>query len=77
MSGTWKSIIILVFVGSFIFGNSSLAQQNINLDWKVHDVGKARQLITNVGALWAASTDYPGLIYCEFPPNSSEEHIGE
>ncbi|MDZ7262951.1 MAG: hypothetical protein ONB16_00110 [candidate division KSB1 bacterium] len=55
----------------------TLFAQRTTLDWKVHNVGKVRQLITNMGALWAASTDYPGLIYCEYPPNSHEEHIGE
>ncbi|MFZ5517998.1 MAG: hypothetical protein ACOY90_15235 [Candidatus Zhuqueibacterota bacterium] len=54
-----------------------LSAQRAALDWKLHNVGRVRQLITNMGTLWAASTDYPGLIYCEFPPNSNEEHVGE
>ena len=51
--------------------------QRATLDWKLHDVGEARQLITNIGTLWTAITDYPGLIYCEFPRQSHEEHVGE
>lgn len=66
-----KTIFILLSTAITVFA------QRTTLDWKVHNVGKVRQLITNMGALWTASTDYPGLIYCEYPPNSHEEHIGE
>lgn len=51
--------------------------QQTNLDWKMHDVGKIRQVNTNMGAIWKAQTNYPGLIYSEFPPGSGEEHVGE
>ena len=51
--------------------------QRTRLDWKLHDAGQVRQLITNMGTLWASGTNYPGLIYSEFPPNSLEEHLGE
>lgn len=56
-----------------------LAQQ-VTLDWKLHDAGKIRQVITNTGGLNAKDDllfDFPGLINCEFPPNSREEHITE
>lgn len=66
-----KTIFVLLATATTVFA------QRTTLDWKVHNVGKVRQLITNMGALWTASTDYPGLIYCEYPPNSHEEHIGE
>ena len=38
-------------------------------------MGKVRQLVTNMGTLDPGDTDFPGLIYCEFPPNSNEEHL--
>lgn len=65
--------VILITV--FLF-QTSLAQR-ATLDWKLHDVGEVRQLVTNIGTLWTANTDYPGLIYCEFPRQSHEEHVGE
>lgn len=68
-------VVCILLMGNFLF-----AQQEVSLDWKLHDVGKVREFISNVGSLWptfALWTDYPGLIYCEFPPNQSEEHIGE
>ncbi len=49
------------------------------LDWKMHNVGKVRQLITNMGTLDDSHdrvrTAYPGLIFCEMPAGSNEEHI--
>ena len=67
-------IIAISLLGSTLFA------QQTTLDWKLHDVGKVRQFISNIGSLWPTghlSSDYPGLIYCEFPPNSGEEHVGE
>ena len=46
----------------------------------MHDVGQVRQFISNIGSLWptgALMGSWSGLIYCEFPPNSYEEHVGE
>lgn len=46
----------------------------------MHDVGKVRQFISNIGSLWPTGvlwSSWTGLIYCEFPPNSFEEHVGE
>lgn len=60
-----------------------LFAQITTLDWKVHDVGRVRQVVTNMGTIWAASfnypglANYPGLINAEFPPNSNEEHVHE
>ncbi len=74
-----RSIIILL-TGIFflVFFHSDMqAQEQVSLDWKVHDVGKVRQVVTNHGALWRGATSYPGLLYSEFPPGSFEEHIGE
>lgn len=71
-------ISISFIIGLLLFSiRPAFSQQNVSLDWKMHDAGKVRQVITNMGTLWKAQTDYPGLIYAEFPPNSSEEHIGE
>ncbi len=56
------------------------AQQQVTLDWKMHDVGKVRQFVSNIGSLWPTMvlwSSWTGLIYCEFPPNSYEEHVGE
>ncbi|UCE07455.1 MAG: hypothetical protein JSW07_05320 [bacterium] len=66
---------------SILFTYSSLfAQQQVSLDWKMHDVGQVRQFISNIGSLWPTGVlwgSWSGLIYCEFPPNSYEEHVGE
>lgn len=71
-----KRVFFIVFFVAVYFAQSSwLYAQLTNLDWKLHDVGKVRQLITNMGTLDQGLTDYPGLIFCEFPPNSSEEHL--
>ena len=67
---------LIQFIIIIVMSSSLFAQQS-TLDWKLHNVGQIKQLVTNMGTLWKASTDYPGLIYCEFPPNSNEEHIGE
>lgn len=73
---THKFIIILI---PFLFGTGSLHAQFVTLDWKMHDVGKVRQLITNMGT-WDESnedryTNYPGLLFAEMPAGSNEEHI--
>lgn len=53
------------------------------LDWKIHDVGMVRQVVTNIGGINASTgsydpiLDYPFLMNCEYPPNSQEEHIFE
>ena len=58
-----------------IIGISNLFAQYTTLDWKLHNVGKVRQVITNMGTMDKAATNYPGLINAEFPPNSNEEHL--
>ncbi|HKJ31981.1 MAG TPA: hypothetical protein VKA34_09135, partial [Balneolales bacterium] len=50
--------------------------QLITRDYKLHDVGNVRQIITNHGNLNKENTNYPGLINCEFPPHSYVEHLG-
>ena len=65
--------IILLIVCSPVYA------QFTNLDWKLHDVGRVRQLITNMGTIDNShenvKTTYPGLLYCEMPPGSNEEHV--
>ncbi len=70
-----KSYILIILL--FIFINQAQSQL-ARLDWKLHDVGAVRQVVTNMGTNWGTfSMDYPYLLYCEFPLNSNEEHIGE
>ncbi|MCK4577645.1 MAG: hypothetical protein KAU50_02570 [Candidatus Marinimicrobia bacterium] len=93
--GQWKTLIFigleLVFLTALVAHDpihhlektaADFAQQ-VTLDWKVHDVGKIRQVVTNTGGINAATGtydrlfDYHGLINCEYPVNSNEEHIFE
>ncbi len=70
-----------IFLFFFMLNSMNIfAQQNVTLDWKMHDVGKVRQFISNIGSLWPTGVlwgSWTGLIYCEFPPISFEEHVGE
>lgn len=71
--------LIVYFIVSAIFcvfiSDSLLAQAQYLLDWKLHNVGKVRQVVTNQGTMNKAWTKYPGLIMAEFPPGSDEEHV--
>ena len=67
-----NSIILCLLV---LFGTSPVFAQFTKLDWKLYNVGKVRQVITNQGTLNGGDTKYPGLINAEFPPGSFEEHI--
>lgn len=74
----WKTTL-LSFIGILCAGKTLLAQQTA-LDWKLHDVGRVHQVVTNTGGLNAKFDDlfdYPRLVNCEYPPNSREEHITE
>jgi hypothetical protein len=66
-----KLLVIFIFIASITYS------QKARLDWKIHNAGKVLQLVTNMGTLWRTETNYRGLIYCEYPPGSGEEHIGE
>lgn len=75
-----RKIAWFVLAFLLVFAGFSSAQQRVSLDWKMHDVGKVRQFISNIGSLWPTGYllgDFSGLIYCEYPPNSLEEHVGE
>ena len=76
MARTHQITIAAALTVLFLPAPPASAQQ-ANLDWKVHDVGRVRQVVTNMGTLWGALTNYPGLIYAEFPPGSFEEHVAE
>ena len=72
-----RFINFIIFI-CLIFSAPLFAQRQVSLDWKMHDVGKVRQFISNIGSLWPNGySDVTGLLYCEFPPNSYEEHVGE
>ena len=70
--------IFIQLIVILIFYSSAIAQYT-TLDWKLHDVGKVRQLITNMGTIdnthERIKTTYPGILYCEMPPGSNEEHV--
>ena len=67
--------VLRLFLLSAIGTSSLIAQYYTKLDWKLHNVGKVRQVVTNMGAMDKAATNFPGLIIAEFPPNSDEEHL--
>lgn len=73
MSQRYANYVILCLV-LFCSTNVVFAQFT-KLDWKVHNVGKVRQVVTNMGTLNKALTRFPGLINSEFPPGSDEEHL--
>lgn len=66
----FRCILFFLIIANAVFA------QRTTLDWKLHNVGAVKQVVTNMGTLWRAATDYPGLLYCEYPLNSNEEHIG-
>ena len=64
---------IIIFIQLLVFISNLMAQQDVSLDWKMHNVGKVRQFISNIGSLWPTGvlwSSWTGLIYCEFPPIS-------
>jgi hypothetical protein len=74
-----KYNLILIIVLLIICVEDAFSQQ-VTLDWKLINIGKVRQVITNTGWLNAVgdpSFDYTRLLNCEYPPGSGEEHITE
>ena len=69
-------IILIWFIGLITFTNFLVAQDSV-FDYKRHDVGKVRLLISNVGTLSPTGGYYSGRFNCEYPPNSGEEHIAQ
>lgn len=70
---TWQIFLAAAIV---LLWTADAYAQFVTQDWKLHDVGKVRQLITNSGKLNKLRTNYPGLINTEHPPNSFAEHLG-
>src|SRR3972149_6585701 len=63
-----------------LLASTIIFAQTVTLNWKLHDIGKVRQVITNTGwlnAKYDATFDFPGLINCEYPAGSREENITE
>ncbi|MFZ5518337.1 MAG: hypothetical protein ACOY90_17005 [Candidatus Zhuqueibacterota bacterium] len=74
-----KKLLIASVIFAFSLPVQLLGQQT-TLDWKLHDVGRVRLVITNTGGLNAKGDnlfDFTRLINCEYPPNTFEEHITE
>lgn len=74
-----KKLFFLISISQILLSRGLEAQQT-TLDWKLHDVGRVRQVVTNTGGMNAKYDnlfDYSRLINCEYPPNSFEEHITE
>ncbi|HFE64682.1 hypothetical protein B1H10_01260 [candidate division KSB1 bacterium 4484_188] len=63
---------------NFLFVQLFYAQY-ATIDWKIHNVGAVRQFVTNMGTLddsyQTPFTRYRGLLWCEMPVGSNEEHI--
>ncbi|MDZ7392987.1 MAG: hypothetical protein ONB25_08855 [candidate division KSB1 bacterium] len=75
---SWVVFSFALFVA--VLPCTSHGQARVALDWKLHDVGQVRQFVSNIGSLWPTWVlwgSWSGLIYCEFPPGSHEEHVGE
>ncbi len=75
MSGS-KIFLVLVMI---IFCQSAVKAQFATIDYKIHNVGKVRQFVMNMGKLDDSAdrvfSKYRGLLWCEMPPGSNEEHI--
>ena len=67
---------IVLILCMFSFSNVLIAQAWTK-DFKYHNAGLVRLLVTNQGLLWPGDVSGPGLVNCEYPPNSNIEHIGE
>ncbi len=81
MITSWRNISRGILLVLLVAGVSRA--QYSSLDWKLHNVGQALQLVTNLGSLdndpvtntTNELVNYPGLIFCEMPPGSNEEHL--
>ncbi len=75
-----KHNYMLFLILLFLISSQVILAQQVTLDWKLINIGKVRQVITNTGWLNAvgdATFDYKRLTNCEYPPGSNEEHITE
>jgi len=73
-----KLISIIFMVCLFVLTPEPVFGQrnNVNNDWKLTRAGTARMVVYNRGRMFSWETDFPGLVDVEYPPGSSEEHIG-
>jgi hypothetical protein len=69
-----QNLLFCAALAALLSVQTMVAQQT-RLDWRLHNVGKVRQVVTNMGTMNKAQTNYPGLLNSEFPPNSNEEHL--
>lgn len=71
----FKVYFFVIFICSFELGFT----QFVTFDYKIHNVGKVRQFVSNMGTLdenyERKFTSYRGLLMAEMPPGSNEEHI--
>lgn len=99
MRGIWLAIGLMILIPArgwahpdtlahhhVPFAGFTKPGQEVTLDWKIHNVGKVRQVVTNTGGInaytghYAPLFNYPYLFNCEFIPEGStvkEEHIFE
>ena len=74
-----KYPFIFTVLFSLIFMNNRFFGQFTTIDYKVHNVGKIRQFVINMGKLDDSADDkysaYRGLLWSEMPVGSDEEHI--
>ncbi len=70
----YRSVLVFAIACALLPSAATYAQFT-KLDWKLTTVGKVRQVLTNMGTLNKARTNYPGLINAEFPAGSREEHL--
>jgi len=71
-------IRLFYFILFLLFSvNNPVFSQAYNFDFKYHNAGDVKLLVTNEGTLFPNWEAVRGLLNCEYPPNSNEEHIGE
>ena len=70
---TTGAALSILFFSQLVYG------QFFTSDYKIHNVGKVRQYVNNMGKLDDSGdrpyTNYRGLLWCEMPTGSNEEHI--
>ncbi len=69
-------VLFFLFL-EFAFLQAQPGQQNVANDWKLTKEGKIQQLLVNRLRFYSWNTDFRGLIDCEYPPGSGEEHINQ
>ena len=78
---TLRTVGVIIIV--LLFSGNIKGQENVTNDWKVTTVGQVRQLIPNRARIVCGhrcggnerAFGFPGLVGCEYPPGSGEEHL--